>query len=62
MFSPLVSLQQLGFSLVLGIVIDAVLVRPLLVPCGHWLINRSSEPAGTRLKVSEAEAVRVVDS
>jgi RND superfamily putative drug exporter len=62
MFSPLVSLQQLGFSLVLGIVIDAVLVRPLLVPCGHWLINRSSEPAGMRLKLSEAEAVRVVDS
>ena len=40
LFSPLASLRQLGFALVVGITIDAVLVRPLLVPCGHWLMNR----------------------
>jgi putative drug exporter of the RND superfamily len=43
MFSPLGSLRQLGFALVVGITIDAVLVRPLLVPCGHWLMNRHRE-------------------
>jgi RND superfamily putative drug exporter len=43
LFSPLSSLRQLGFALVVGIFIDAVLVRPLLVPCGHWLINRRHE-------------------
>jgi RND superfamily putative drug exporter len=40
LFSPLGSLRQLGFALVVGIMIDAMLVRPLLVPCGHWLLNR----------------------
>jgi RND superfamily putative drug exporter len=40
LFSPLSSLRQLGFALVVGITIDAILVRPLLVPCGHWLIKR----------------------
>jgi RND superfamily putative drug exporter len=43
LFSPLGSLRQLGFALVVGISIDAVLVRPLLVPCGHWLLNRRRE-------------------
>jgi RND superfamily putative drug exporter len=43
LFSPLASLRQLGFALVVGIVVDAVLVRPLLVPIGHWLIHRRSE-------------------
>lgn len=38
--SPLVSLRQLGFALVVGILLDALLVRPLLVPCGHWLLTR----------------------
>ena len=38
MLSPLGSLRQLGFALVVGILVDAVLVRPLLVPCGHWLL------------------------
>jgi RND superfamily putative drug exporter len=38
--SPLGSLRQLGFALVVGITVDAVLVRPLLVPCGHWLLSR----------------------
>jgi RND superfamily putative drug exporter len=41
LFSPLSSLRQLGFALVVGIMIDALVVRPLLVPCGHWLIKRS---------------------
>ncbi len=40
MSSPLGSLRQLGFALVVGITIDALLVRPLLVPCGHWLLSR----------------------
>lgn len=43
LFSPLASLRQLGFALVVGIVVDAVLVRPLLVPIGHWLIHRRGE-------------------
>ncbi len=43
MLSPLGSLRQLGFALVVGILVDAVLVRPLLVPCGHWLLKRSRE-------------------
>jgi RND superfamily putative drug exporter len=37
--SPLCSLRQLGFALVVGITVDALVVRPLLVPCGHWLIH-----------------------
>jgi RND superfamily putative drug exporter len=40
MSSPLGSLRQLGFALVVGILIDAVLVRPVLVPCGQWLMYR----------------------
>ena len=28
---------------VVGIGVDALLVRPLLVPCGQWLLNRRSE-------------------
>jgi RND superfamily putative drug exporter len=43
MFSPLSSLRQLGLALVVGITIDAVLVRPILVPCGQWLLNRHKE-------------------
>jgi RND superfamily putative drug exporter len=43
LFSPLGSLRQLGFALVVGILIDATLVRPLLVPCGHWLLRRTRE-------------------
>ena len=43
LFSPLSSLRELGFALVVGITVDAVLVRPLLVPCGQWLLNRRSE-------------------
>jgi RND superfamily putative drug exporter len=40
MLSPLSSLRQLGFALVVGVTVDAVLVRPVLVPCGHWLMKR----------------------
>jgi RND superfamily putative drug exporter len=43
LFSPLSSLRQLGFALVVGISVDALLVRPLLVPCGQWLLNRHGE-------------------
>ena len=63
LFSPLGSLRQLGFALVVGIAVDALLVRPLLVPCGHWLLNRRHEEdrpiatptraRGTRLVVAE---------
>ena len=65
MFSPLASLQQLGFSLVLGITVDALLVRPLLVPCGHWLMNRHREPRPRRklyLPPVAPGRIRVVDS
>ncbi|WP_337176826.1 MMPL family transporter [Paludisphaera sp.] len=48
LFSPLGSLRQLGFALVVGITVDALLVRPLLVPCGHWLLRRSREVLGPR--------------
>jgi len=43
MLSPLSSLRQLGFSLVVGVTVDALLVRPVLVPCGHWLMKRRIE-------------------
>ncbi|HWE36832.1 MAG TPA: MMPL family transporter [Isosphaeraceae bacterium] len=43
LFSPLVSIRQLGFALVVGIAIDAALVRPVLVPCGQWLLNRGRD-------------------
>ena len=43
LFSPLGSLRQLGFALVVGITIDALIVRPLLVPCGHWLMKCPGE-------------------
>jgi RND superfamily putative drug exporter len=60
LFSPLSSLRQLGFALVVGITVDAMLVRPLLVPCGHWLLRRSREvlaprhnaPHGNRLSLT----------
>ncbi len=42
-FSPLSSLRQLGFALVVGITVDAVIVRPILVPCGHWLLHRRAD-------------------
>jgi RND superfamily putative drug exporter len=51
LFSPLGSLRQLGFALVVGILIDAVLVRPLLVPCGHWLLRRTREALAPHIVV-----------
>jgi RND superfamily putative drug exporter len=47
--SPLASIRQLGFALVVGIATDALLVRPVLVPCGQWLLNRSRTPLLRRL-------------
>lgn len=44
LFSPLSSLRQLGLALVIGITIDAILVRPVLVPCGYWLMHRWRGP------------------
>jgi putative drug exporter of the RND superfamily len=52
LFSPLASLRQLGFALVVGILVDAILVRPLLVPCGHWLLRR------TRASLAAQPAIR----
>jgi RND superfamily putative drug exporter len=43
--SPLGSLRQLGFALVVGIAVDALIVRPVLVPCGHWLLHRRPRQA-----------------
>jgi RND superfamily putative drug exporter len=54
LFSPLASLRQLGFALVVGIVVDAVLVRPLLVPCGHWLLHRTRQALSPRIHVKPA--------
>ena len=51
LFSPLGSLRQLGFALVVGILIDAILVRPLLVPCGHWLLKRTREALAPHIVV-----------
>jgi RND superfamily putative drug exporter len=42
--SPLASIRQLGFALVVGIAVDALLVRPILVPCGHWLLSQGRNP------------------
>jgi putative drug exporter of the RND superfamily len=36
---------------VVGILIDAVLVRPLLVPCGHWLLKRTREALAPHIVV-----------
>jgi len=51
LLSPLGSLRQLGFALVVGILVDAVLVRPLLVPCGHWLLRRTREVLSPRVVI-----------
>lgn len=48
LFSPLASLRQLGFALVVGVLVDAILVRPLLVPCGHWLLRRTRDALAAR--------------
>ncbi len=60
LFSPLASLRQLGFALVVGILIDATLVRPLLVPCGHWLLRRTREVFAPRHIVRKGRREYVV--
>jgi RND superfamily putative drug exporter len=42
--SPLDSLRHLGFALAVGIAVDALLIRPVLVPCGHWLLHHRPRP------------------
>lgn len=49
--SPLSSLRQLGFALAVGVLVDAILVRPVLVPCGHWLLTRTRELLSPRIKI-----------
>lgn len=62
LFSPLGSLRQLGFALVVGITVDALLVRPLLVPCGHWLLRRSREVlAPDRRELHRSRRVRLTN-
>lgn len=56
--SPLSSLRQLGFALVVGIAVDALIVRPVLVPCGHWLLHHRPRPA---LRPSIAGGMRPVE-
>ncbi len=60
LISPLGSLRQLGFALVVGILIDATLVRPLLVPCGHWLLCRTRELFSPRIVVKKGQRTYVV--
>jgi RND superfamily putative drug exporter len=60
LFSPLGSLRQLGFALVVGILIDAMLVRPLLVPCGHWLLSRTREVFAPHIVVKKGRREYVV--
>jgi RND superfamily putative drug exporter len=55
LFSPLSSLRQLGFALVVGITVDAVVVRPILVPIGHWLIHRRGEKKRAKLAIAPVE-------
>ena len=61
LFSPLGSLRQLGFALVVGITIDALIVRPLLVPCGHWLMKRPGEWRQRSRSATAASAESVTD-
>ncbi len=58
--SPLGSLRQLGFALVVGIVVNATLVRPLLVPCGHWLLSRTREVFAPHIVVKKGRREYVV--
>jgi len=51
LFSPLASLRQLGFALVVGILVDAILVRPLLVPCGHWLLRSTRDALSSQAAI-----------
>jgi RND superfamily putative drug exporter len=60
LFSPLSSLRQLGFALVVGITIDALVVRPVLVPCGHWLMKRHGE--WRQRRIAALATLRLADS
>jgi RND superfamily putative drug exporter len=44
--SPLHSLRSLGAAVGLGIAIDAMVVRTLIMPCGHWLMFHAYETLG----------------
>ena len=55
LLSPLSSLRQLGFALVVGVTVDAVLVRPVLVPCGHWLMKGGTDASEGDLLIPPAE-------
>jgi RND superfamily putative drug exporter len=57
LFSPLGSLRQLGFALVVGIIVDALLVRPVLVPCTHWLLHRRGRPTVVLSKSATVQSV-----
>lgn len=46
--SPLSSLRGLGLAVGLGIAVDALIVRPVLMPCGHWLMFHAYEALGRR--------------
>jgi RND superfamily putative drug exporter len=61
LFSPLSSLRQLGLALVVGIAIDAVLVRPVLVPCGQWLLHRGRRRAEPVKPPPFGELARIAD-
>jgi RND superfamily putative drug exporter len=63
-FSPLGSLRQLGLALVVGIAVDALLVRPVLVPCGQLLMNRKKsrrEAAARGGALSRPDLARTLD-
>jgi RND superfamily putative drug exporter len=60
--SPLGSLRQLGFALLVGITIDAALVRPVLVPCGHWLLNRGRTPDAAQITARSGKQREGVES
>jgi RND superfamily putative drug exporter len=57
--SPLGSIRQLGFALVVGILVDALLVRPVLVPCGQWLLHRNRSRGVTPRRASSGLAPRL---
>ena len=54
LFSPLSSLRQLGFALVVGMTVAAALARPVLVPCGQWLLQRHRERRRAKLATTLA--------
>lgn len=53
--SPLHSLRELGFAVALGITVDALLVRTLIMPTGHYLLFHAYEAVGRREAREECE-------